>query len=166
MRFDKSVTVATGPGGGVFQRVDDPVKAGEVLLDPKTWQAPNTAKHKAARKAVLKALQNAQDAMLADKARKAFEQAAVEAGLLRDGRPAGGLREAGAEMAPQTEAEARHVRSCGRPCCNSVSNPGLDLGADERDSSVSQRYGRTKAPFRAVTVKHRSRQRSHPRSVI
>ncbi|MGB3389476.1 MAG: DUF982 domain-containing protein [Pseudaminobacter sp.] len=84
MRFDKPVTVATGPSGGRYQRVDDPVKAGEVLLDAKTWQAPNTAKHIAARKAVLKALENANDAMLAAKARQAFEQAAMEAGLLRE----------------------------------------------------------------------------------
>lgn len=84
MRFDKPVTVALGPSGSISQRVDDPMKAGEVLLDAKTWQAPNTAKHKAARKAVLKALENAHDAMLAAKARKAFEQAAVEAGLLRE----------------------------------------------------------------------------------
>lgn len=84
MRFDKPVTVATGAGKGTFQRVDDPVKAGEVLLDRKTWQAPNTAKHLAARRAVLKALENAHDGMLAAKARKAFEEAAMEAGLLRE----------------------------------------------------------------------------------
>lgn len=82
MRFDKPVTVAVGPSGGTYKRVDDPHKAGEVLLDKKTWQAPNTAKHLAARKAVLKALENAHDGMLAAKARKAFEEAGREAGIL------------------------------------------------------------------------------------
>lgn len=91
MRFDKPVTVALGPSGSISQRVDDPVKAGEVLLDPKKWPGPNTAKHLAARKAVLKALENAHDAMLA-KARQAFEQACIEANILRETEmpPAGG----------------------------------------------------------------------------
>lgn len=84
MRFDKPVTVALGPSGSIRQRVDDPVKAGEVLLDPKKWPGPSTAKHLAARKAVLKALENAHDAMLAAKARKAFEQAAMEVNILRE----------------------------------------------------------------------------------
>lgn len=84
MRFDKPVTVALGPSGSISQRVDDAVKAGEVLLDKKKWPGPSTAKHLAARRAVLKALENAHDAMLAAKARKAFEQAAIEAGLFRE----------------------------------------------------------------------------------
>jgi hypothetical protein len=85
VRFDKPVTVALGPSGSIQHRVDDPQKAGEVLLDRKQWPpGPDTAKHKAARKAVLKALENAHDHMLAAKARKAFEAAAQEVDILRE----------------------------------------------------------------------------------
>lgn len=91
--FDKPVTVAIGPSGGVFQRVDDPQKAGEVLLDSRQWPSgSDTPKHLAARRAVLKAMENAHDHMLAAKARKAFEAAAQEADIWRETRepPSGG----------------------------------------------------------------------------
>lgn len=85
MRFDKPVTVALGPAGGIRQRVDDPLRAAEVLLDKKKWPpGPDTAKHRAARKAVLKALENAHDQLLAARARQAFEAAAIEVNILRE----------------------------------------------------------------------------------
>lgn len=84
-RFDKPVTVGLGPSASIQHRVDDPLKAAEVLLDRKQWPlGPDTPKHRAARKAVLKALENAHDQMLAAKARKAFEAAAQEVNILRE----------------------------------------------------------------------------------
>lgn len=84
-RFDKPVTVALGPSGSIQQMVNDLHKAGEVLLDRRQWPpGPDTAKHRAARRAVLKALENAHDHMLAAKTRNAFEAAAQEVDILRD----------------------------------------------------------------------------------
>jgi hypothetical protein len=56
--------------------------AGRFLLDRWPTDVPAGRKHLAARKAVLKAMENAHDRMLTEKARKAFEAAADEAGLL------------------------------------------------------------------------------------
>jgi len=80
-QFDKPVHVALGPYGNILYIVDTPRMAADKLLNQ--WPAEPGKQHLAARKAILKAMENDQDAALAAKARKAFEAAAQEAGILR-----------------------------------------------------------------------------------
>lgn len=79
--FDKPVRVVLGEAGNMTAVITRPVQAAEKLLFE--WPVQSGARHLAARKAVLKAMENAQDANLRMKARKAFEAAADEAGILR-----------------------------------------------------------------------------------
>jgi len=60
--------------------VSTPERAAEVLLQE--WPTEGGSKHLAARKAVLNALEAARDARASQRARKAFEAAADEAGML------------------------------------------------------------------------------------
>lgn len=76
-RFDKPVHVMLQIGKTYV--IERPVRAAEALLNQ--WPTQGGAKHLAARKAVLKCLENAHDQMLAAKARKAFEDAAKEANI-------------------------------------------------------------------------------------
>lgn len=87
-RFDKPVHVMLKTGKTFV--IERPLRAAEALLHE--WPTQGGSKHLAARKAVLKALENAQDGMLAAKARRAFEDAAAEAGVLMPAevRPTGG----------------------------------------------------------------------------
>lgn len=78
--FEKPVRVALGRAGNITYNVTTPEQAAEKLLFE--WPATTGEKHLAARKAVLKAMENAHDAMLRAKARAAFEEAADEAGIL------------------------------------------------------------------------------------
>lgn len=82
-RFDKPVRVALKIGTTYV--IDRPLRAAEALLNE--WPTEGGTKHLAARKAVLKALEHAHDAMLVAKARKAFEAACAEADILRDPPP-------------------------------------------------------------------------------
>lgn len=79
--FDKPVRVALGPAGNITHVISTPLQAAEKLLNE--WPAVSGNRQVAARKAVLKAMENAQDALLRAKARKAFEEAAKEAGILQ-----------------------------------------------------------------------------------
>lgn len=79
--FDKPVRIALGKAGRITYMVSRPDQAAEKLLFD--WPIATGSAHLAARKAVLKAMENAQDTTLRAKARKAFEAAAVEAGILR-----------------------------------------------------------------------------------
>jgi hypothetical protein len=79
--FDKPVRVALGPAGNVTYVVSTPLQAAQKLLNE--WPDVTGNRQLAARKAVLKAMENAQDALLRAKARKAFEEAAREAGILQ-----------------------------------------------------------------------------------
>lgn len=88
MRFDPPVRVATGKAGNVIKAVTDAEKAAHMLLDA-DWPADQKARRQiAARKAVLAALERAQDPVRAERARKAFAAAAQEAGVLMPDRPA------------------------------------------------------------------------------
>jgi hypothetical protein len=80
MRFEKPVRVAVTPARNVGKVVDTPEQAAEVLLYK--WHAPSGRKHLRARKAVLAAMESAQDRVKAEAARKAFVAAAEDAGLL------------------------------------------------------------------------------------
>lgn len=79
-QFSPPVRVALGKLGNVTFTVSTPERAAEVLLQE--WPTEGGSKHLAARKAVLKALEAARDARAAQRARKAFEAAADEAGIL------------------------------------------------------------------------------------
>lgn len=88
MRFDPPVRVATGKAGNVIKAVTDAEQAARMLLDEE-WPAVQMARRQvAARKAVLAALERAQDPVRAERARKAFAAAADEAGVLMPERPA------------------------------------------------------------------------------
>ena len=88
MRFDPPVRVATGKAGNVIRAVTDAEQAARLLLD-EDWPAEQMARRQvAARKAVLAALERAQDPVRAERARKAIDAAADEAGVLMPGRPA------------------------------------------------------------------------------
>ena len=78
--FSPPVRVALGRAGNVTHAVTTPERAAEILLNE--WPGGAGAKNVAARKAVLHALMNMKDAMATAKARKAFEAAAEEAGIL------------------------------------------------------------------------------------
>ena len=78
--FDKPVRVALGRAGSVTFNVTTPEQAAEKLL--MEWPVEAGKRHLAARKAVLKAMEHAHDVLLLAKARKAFEAAAEEAGIL------------------------------------------------------------------------------------
>ena len=85
MRFEKPVRVAVTALGNVAKSVETPESAADVLLNH--WHGPMGAKHLAARRAVLKALEKAHDPVLAERARKAFEAAASDGGLLMNEPP-------------------------------------------------------------------------------
>lgn len=80
IQFSPPVRVSTGKAGNVALAVTSPEKAAEILLNkwPTTW----SPKHLAARKAVLKAMESANSDATLTKARKAFADAADEAGIL------------------------------------------------------------------------------------
>lgn len=79
--FDRPVRVTLGPHGTVSYIVTSPREAAEKLLHD-DWPANTGKRQMAARVALLEALENARDVTLAAKARKAFEDAADEAGIL------------------------------------------------------------------------------------
>lgn len=88
MRFDRPVRVASGPAGNIIIAVGDAERAGTMLLGD-DWPADKAARRQvAARKAVIAALEHAMDPVRAERARKAFEAAADEAGVLMPERPA------------------------------------------------------------------------------
>lgn len=88
MRFDPPVRVATGKAGNIIMAVTDAEQAARLLLD-EDWPAEQMAHRQvAARKAVLAALERAQDPVRAERARKAFADAADHAGVLMPERPA------------------------------------------------------------------------------
>lgn len=75
--FDRPVRILTGKGRTVARNVETTLEAAKYLLDPK-W--PSAGKrHLAARKACLAVLDGLKEARAA---RKAFEAAADEAGIL------------------------------------------------------------------------------------
>ena len=79
-QFSPPVRVSLGRAGNVAHAVTSPEKAAEILLTD--WPTDWTSKHLAARKAVLKAMQSAYTAATIARARKAFAEAADEAGIL------------------------------------------------------------------------------------
>lgn len=89
--FDKPVRVTLGPAGSVAHIVTTPIEAAEKMLG-KEWPVAAGKTQRAARAAVLRAMENALDATLAAKARAAFEAAAEDAGILMEPmeRPIGG----------------------------------------------------------------------------
>ncbi|MEO4000285.1 DUF982 domain-containing protein [Mesorhizobium sp. CAU 1732] len=89
-QFEKPVRIALGRYGAVAHIVTSPRQAAEKLL--MEWPTEPGKRHLAARKAVLEAMENARDGALVAKARKAFEAAAAEAGILMPEmvRPTGG----------------------------------------------------------------------------
>lgn len=79
MLLDEAVSIAIKPGK--IRRVTTLEDAGEVLIYD--WPGrTDTTKHRAARRAVLKAMQSAKERVETAKARKALEEAASEAGIL------------------------------------------------------------------------------------
>lgn len=78
--FDRPVPIALGCPGSVTL-VNNALQAADLLLN--RWPATTGSRHVAARKAVLKALQNHRDAKLRAQARQALADAAEEAGILR-----------------------------------------------------------------------------------
>lgn len=80
MRFDKPVRVATGPAGNIAITVSDAEGAARFLLE--RWPVEPGSRHKAARRAVLAALERAHDPVQAERARRAFAAAADEAAIL------------------------------------------------------------------------------------
>ena len=76
-RFDRPVKILTGRGFTVSRQVETTVEAATYLLDDK-WPSAGK-KHLAARKACLAVLDGLKEARAA---RKAFEAAADEAGIL------------------------------------------------------------------------------------
>lgn len=80
--FDKPVYIAFGKTGQ-HRNVTSVREAAEVLLDDK-WPAEAGKRHLAARKACLAVLEGLKEARAA---RKAFEDAASEANILRDPPP-------------------------------------------------------------------------------
>lgn len=91
MRFEKPVRVAAGPAGKVTTVVGDAERAARVLLDE--WPGTPGAKHRAARRAVLAAMESVNDRVKAERARKAFEAAAIEAGMIMPEQPKSGARD-------------------------------------------------------------------------
>lgn len=89
--FDPPVRIELGKVGTAHS-VATPRRAAEILLAE--WPAKPGARHLAARRAVLKALESARDARAAAKAaeeaRAAFAAAAEEAGILLPAPPASG----------------------------------------------------------------------------
>ncbi len=79
-QFSPPVRVSLGRAGNVAHAVTSPEKAAEILLTG--WPADWTSKHLAARKAVLQAMESAYTAATLARARKAFAEAADEAGIL------------------------------------------------------------------------------------
>ncbi|MEX0406783.1 DUF982 domain-containing protein [Aquibium sp. LZ166] len=77
--FSPPVRVTLGRAGNITHAVTSPEKAAEVLTD---WPTNWTAKHLAVRKAVLRAMESAYTAATLARARKAFAEAADEAGIL------------------------------------------------------------------------------------
>lgn len=76
------VRVATGRAGNIIRVVTDAEQAARMLL-AEEWPADKaTRRQVAARKAVIAALEHAMDPLRAERARKAFERAADEAGVL------------------------------------------------------------------------------------
>lgn len=78
--FDKPVRVVLGKNGNIISVISRPEQAAEKLLYE--WPGERGSKHLAARTAVLKAMENAHDRTLRAQARKAFEAAAKDAGIL------------------------------------------------------------------------------------
>ncbi len=79
-QFSPPVRITLGRAGNVAHAVTSPEKAAEILLAE--WPTGWTPKHLAARKAVLKAMENAHAGAAMARARKAFAAAAEEAGIL------------------------------------------------------------------------------------
>lgn len=79
-QFSPPVRVSLGRAGNVAHAVTSPEKAAEILLTD--WPVNWTSKHLAARKAVLQAMESAYTAATLARARKAFAEAADEAGIL------------------------------------------------------------------------------------
>lgn len=79
-QFSPPVRISLGRAGNVAHAVTSPEKAAEVLLTD--WPTRWTPKHLAARKAVLNAMESAYTPAALARARKAFAEAADEAGIL------------------------------------------------------------------------------------
>ena len=79
MHLDEVVSISLKPGR--IRRISTLDDAGKALLYD--WPGtPDTAKHVAARRAVLKAMGSAKSSAETAKARKALQEAAKEAGIL------------------------------------------------------------------------------------
>ncbi len=76
-RFDQPVHVALGPSGGIVYRVDRIGQAVAILLH--RWPTEITKKHTTAQRSNLMALRGA---VMVEDARRTFEDAAAEAGIL------------------------------------------------------------------------------------
>jgi hypothetical protein len=73
--------VPVGLGSGfTVHHVSNNLQAADILLN--RWPAQGGTKHRAARQAVLNAMERAHDRMLLEKARNAFADAAKEADIL------------------------------------------------------------------------------------
>lgn len=79
-QFSPPVRVSIGKAGNIAHGVASPEKAAEILLEQ--WPAPWGPKHLAARKAVLRAMESAYTTATLASARRAFSEAAEEAGIL------------------------------------------------------------------------------------
>ena len=90
-QFSPPVRLALSRAGNVAHAVTSPEKAAEILLTD--WPTNWTPKHLAARKAVLKAMESAYTAASIARARKAFAEAADEAGILLSEPPKSVARE-------------------------------------------------------------------------
>ncbi|KQZ20794.1 hypothetical protein ASD50_21645 [Mesorhizobium sp. Root552] len=84
-RFDEPVSLMLGIS--MTCTVDRPAKAADILL--RQWPTEGGEKHRAARAAVLKAMENPSDPHLAALSREAFEDAAREADILMERQPFG-----------------------------------------------------------------------------
>ncbi|APH74198.1 DUF982 domain-containing protein [Aquibium oceanicum] len=90
-QFSPPVRVSLGRAGNVAHAVTSPEKAAEILLTD--WPTNWTKKHLAARKAVLQSMESAFTVGTLTRARKAFADAADEAGILLSEPPKSVARE-------------------------------------------------------------------------
>ncbi|MEQ1955982.1 DUF982 domain-containing protein [Mesorhizobium yinganensis] len=80
--WDGTVKVMLGRNGSTLHHVTNNYQAADILLHK--WPTKGGAKQRAAREAVVKAMERAHDRMALAKAQKAFAEAAKEADILVD----------------------------------------------------------------------------------
>lgn len=133
-QFSPPVRVSLGRAGNVAHSVTSPEKAAEILLTD--WPTNWTAKHLAARKAVLKAMESAYTAATLARARDAFAEAADEAGILLP-EPPKSVARSGFRMPGWNSA--RQKLECKRSHGASVSREERLLPFDERMHTARKR---------------------------